>query len=390
MGRVLSSGQMRSVLMGLALLLAAAALVAYPAEALAGAREGLELCANVIVPSLFPFFVVSTLILDLGFAGAVGQVLSPLMRPLFHLKGVCASALVLGLVGGYPVGARTAIELYQSGQCSRTEAERMLAFCNNSGPAFIFGVVGAGVFGQSKIVLLLYGVHLLSSLLVGLLFRFYPERVEEHPAKQVIAARSKPFSTAFTGAVTGAMSSVLNISAFVLLFSIVTRLLTCSGALPALVRLLTAALAPLEVQSGWVAAWLTGLLELSGGIWALSELSSLSASVTLAGFMLGWAGLSIHCQTLSFLGGLGLSCRSYFLGKLLHGLISAALLQVFLRWMPLPVVGYLTAQAETLTLLEGRTALTAAVTVSFVLFGIFLLLTACFQWQRGKRYLKKL
>ena len=389
MGRLLSSRQVRSALSGLALLLAAAALVAYPLEALEGARAGLDLCANVIVPSLFPFFVLSALILDLGFAEALGRALSPLMRPLFRLDGVCASALVLGLVGGYPVGARTAMELYKNGRCSPAEAQRMLAFCNNSGPAFIFGAVGAGVFGQSRIGLLLYGVHLLSSLLVGLLFRFYPENSGGRRMAGSAAAPPKPLAAAFTGAVTGAMGGALHISAFVLLFSIVIRLLSCSGVLPALVTALTALLAPLEVEGIWIAAWLTGLLELSGGVWALSELSNLSVGMTLAAFMLGWAGPSVHCQTLSFLGGSGLSCRSYFLGKLLHGVISAALLQVFLHRMPLPAVVYLAEQTETLTLLERSSTLTAATTASFALFALFLFFSAYTQRKRGQSHLKK-
>ena len=389
MGRLLSGQRVRSALSGLALLLAATALVAYPLEALEGARAGLDLCASVIVPSLFPFFVLSALILDLGLAEALGQALSPLMRPLFRLDGVCASALALGLVGGYPVGARTAIELYKNGRCSRTEAERMLAFCNNSGPAFVFGAVGAGVFGQSRIGLLLYGVHLLSSLLVGLLFRFYPERSGGRRTVESATAPPKPLAAAFTGAVTGAMGSALHISAFVLLFSILIRLLRCSGVLPALVATLTTLLAPLKVEGVWIAAWLTGLLELSGGVWALSELNHLPVSMTLAAFMLGWAGLSVHCQTLSFLGGSGLSCRSYFLGKLLHGVISAAFLQVFLRRMPLPAGVSLAAQTETFTLLKGSSALTTAMTVSFALFALFLLFSACAQRKREQSHLKK-
>ena len=389
MGRLLSAERRRSALVGLGLLLAAAALVAYPVEALEAARAGLELCANVIVPSLFPFFVVATLILDLGLAHAVGWALAPMMRPLFRLNGTCTSALVLGLIGGYPVGARTAIELYEKGRCSRTEAERMLAFCNNSGPAFIFGVVGAGVFGRSGIGLLLYGVHVAASMLVGLLFRFYPEQGGGRQAVAAAVSAPSSLSAAFTKAVTGAMTSSLNISAFVLLFSIVIRLLTCSGFLPVLVGGLTRMLAPLEVQSGWIGAWVTGLLELSGGVWALAELGNLSASVTLAAFMLGWAGLSVHCQTLSFLGSFGLSCRSYFLGKLLHGIFSAVILQIFLRWIPLPVAGFPAAQVETLSLLEGSAALTAAVTASFVLFGFFLLFALCFQGQRRKNCLKE-
>jgi len=159
--------------------------------------------------------------------------------------------------------------------------------------------------------------------------------------------------------------------------------------LPALVTALTALLAPLEVEGIWISAWLTGLLELSGGVWALSELSNLSVGMTLASFMLGWAGLSVHCQTLSFLGGSGLSCRSYFLGKFLHGVISAALLQVFLHRMPLPAVVYLAEQTETLTLLERSSTLTAATTASFALFALFLFFSAYTQRKRGQSHLKK-
>jgi len=389
MGHFLSARRVRSTLAAVTLLLATTALVTYPRETLEGARAGLELCANVIVPSLFPFFVVAALVLDLGFAGAVGRTLAPVMRPLFRLSGVCASALVLGLVGGYPVGARTAIELYKSGQCSRSETERMLSFCNNSGPAFIFGAVGAGVFGRSQVGLLLYSVHVAASLLVGLLFRFYPERGGRTVAAAAAKAGPVSLSAAFTRAVTGAMSSALNISAFVLLFSIVIQLLTCSGVLPAAVEVLTRLLAPLEVESGWIGAGLAGLLELSVGVGSLAEFGSLSASVTLAAFMLGWAGLSVHCQTLSFLGGQGLSCRSYLLGKLLHGIFSAVLLRLSLWWVPLSVAGFPTVQAENFALLEGNAALTAAVVVSFALFGIFLFLSVCLQWRDGKNHLKK-
>ena len=140
----------RDGLLGLTLLICAAALVAAPKEAIAGAKDGLALCFNVIVPSLFPFFVLSSLVVDLGLAAYLGRAMEGLMRPLFRVSGSCAAAVALGFIGGYPVGARTALQLYQQGLCSKTEAERLLAFCNNSGPAFILGVVGAGVFGDGR------------------------------------------------------------------------------------------------------------------------------------------------------------------------------------------------------------------------------------------------
>ena len=166
MGRLMGKRQYRELLLALGLLCAALALVLWPGEAMGAMRDGLKLCGNVIVPSLFPFFVLSSLVVELGMSRYLGRMFQPVMAPLFRVNGACASALALGFVGGYPVGARTAISLYQNGQCSKTEAERLLAFCNNSGPAFIFGVVGAGVFGSGALGLLLYLVHMAASLLV--------------------------------------------------------------------------------------------------------------------------------------------------------------------------------------------------------------------------------
>ncbi len=184
MGRLVGKAQYRDILLGVGLLWATLALVLWPEQAMEAMRDGIKLCGNVILPSLFPFFVLSSLVVELGMSRYLGRLLEPVMAPLFYVNGNCAAALALGFVGGYPVGARTAIQIYENGQCSRTEAERMLAFCNNSGPAFILGVVGAGVFGNGMAGLLLYLTHLLASLCVGVLFRFYKPGDHPDPAGQ--------------------------------------------------------------------------------------------------------------------------------------------------------------------------------------------------------------
>ena len=153
MGRLFSRRKYRDLMLGLALLCAVLALMRWPQESMAAARDGLALCGNVIIPSLFPFFVLASLVVDLGLAAYLGRALEPVMRPLFHISGSCAAAVAMGFIGGYPVGARTALQLYQQGLCTKTEAERLLSFCNNSGPAFILGVVGAGVFGSGRVML---------------------------------------------------------------------------------------------------------------------------------------------------------------------------------------------------------------------------------------------
>ena len=203
MGRLMGKRRCRELLLTLGLLCAAVCLVAWPREAMAATGDGLKLCGNVILPSLFPFFVLSSLVVELGLSRYLGRLFQPVMAPLFRVNGACASAVALGFVGGYPVGARTAIQLYQSGQCSRTEAERLLAFCNNSGPAFILGVVGTGVFASSRVGVLLYLAHAAASCCVGLLFRFY----RSGPERRGTAARPQPqfraprLTAAFTGSI---------------------------------------------------------------------------------------------------------------------------------------------------------------------------------------------
>ncbi len=119
-------------------------------------RWGLTLCARSVIPALFPYFVVSGLFISLGFADGVGRRLEPLIRRLFGVGGAGASAFFLGLLGGYPVGGRTVGQLYRAGRLSKDEAERLLAFCNNAGPSFILGVVGAGCFGSLRTGIYLY------------------------------------------------------------------------------------------------------------------------------------------------------------------------------------------------------------------------------------------
>ena len=87
MSRLLSKERVRDLLLGLALLCATLALMLYPQPSMEAAKSGLALCYNVIIPSLFPFFVLSSLVVELGLAGYLGRLLEGLMRPLFHVSG---------------------------------------------------------------------------------------------------------------------------------------------------------------------------------------------------------------------------------------------------------------------------------------------------------------
>ncbi|MDR2671026.1 MAG: sporulation protein, partial [Oscillospiraceae bacterium] len=262
---------LREMITGVCLLCALVGFLSFPTQAADGAREGLALCLDVIVPSLFPFFVLSALLIELGLADCLGRALERVMRPVFNLPGVCGAAVALGFLGGYPVGARTAMALYGKGLCSRSETERLLSFCNNSGPAFIFGAVGAGLFTSGRAGLLLYLAHALASLTVGVLFRFY-RRGGEAPAARAPRRSDAPctrFPLAFVRSVSSSFRAVLGLCAFVVFFAVAVRMLFLFGVIPAAARGLGCLLAPFGLRADTAEQLITGLLEITSGLWRL-------------------------------------------------------------------------------------------------------------------------
>lgn len=296
------------------------------------------------------------------------------MYPLFRVGGACSGAFLLGILGGYPVGAKTAISLYEKGKVTKAEAERLLSFCNNSGPAFILGVVGAGIFASSAAGLLLYGAHVAASVLVGLIFRLYGDKAIGSAEKSSSYALPVSISETFTQSVKNAFSSTMNICAFVIFFTVVIRLLFLTGVITKLSLFLSWLLRDLGLQQELIESILTGLIEMTSGVWSLRDMaSSLGTRLSMAAFILGWAGLSVHCQVLSFIGSSGLSTRTYFFGKLLHGGFSAALIYILSRllYWDAPVSKYLATQVSTLAGLHFSQAFLVS-TVTALVAWVFL------------------
>ena len=163
--------------------------------AVKSALNGLNLWVSAVVPSLFPFFVASELISASGLAYLAGILLEPVMRPVFNVPGCSSLALALGMISGYPVGAKITSDLRKNNALTKTEAERLLAFTNNSGPIFITGAVGTGMLGSPSIGLFLLACHLLAGITVGLVFRFYKASANRHmPASASAAEKSRKSS----------------------------------------------------------------------------------------------------------------------------------------------------------------------------------------------------
>ncbi len=392
MSRILSRPKFRDGVFYLGVLLLLLALVLFPQEAVSAAKNGVELSINVILPSLFPFFVLSTLCVELGLLQHLGALLERLMYPLFRVSGSCAGAFLLGIVGGYPVGERTAIELYQNGQCTKTEAERLLSFCNNSGPAFILGVVGAGIFSSSTAGLWLYGTHVAASILVGLLFRFYGGKDIMKPHATMQQTNNRSLSEAFTYSVKSAFYGTLNICGFVIFFTVLIRMLFLTGVITKLAALIAWLLRDLGLRPEWVESLLSGAIEMTSGVWSLRDVAgTLGDRLCMAAFILGWAGLSVHCQVLSFIGSTGLSTRTYFFGKLLHGVFSAGILwclSTALGWRT-PVAAYLATQVEVIARLDFHRALSGSLVAALAVWIILILISLKSQQRNSRNHSRK-
>ena len=140
---------------------------------LTAVKSGINLWATSVVPSLFPFFVATELLMHTNIIYHIGNLLNRFMQPLFHVRGEGAFAFIMGIISGYPIGAKIATNFRKEQICTKEECERLLSFTNNSGPLFIIGSVGILLYRNTMIGLLLFITHLLASLSVGIIFRFW-------------------------------------------------------------------------------------------------------------------------------------------------------------------------------------------------------------------------
>lgn len=301
---------------------AALALLLLPQVTSAAATGALELCVSTLLPSLFPYFVLTELWVLLGAAESLGRAASPIMGPVFHLPGTAAPALLLGAIGGYPVGAQAVCRLYDQGALTREEAEQTLLFSNNAGPAFVLGVVGGGLFGSPGLGAALLAIHLTSAVLLGIWLRpaVRPQNRALRPSAPALSLQA-----ALPRAVRQAGVSFLSVCLFVLFFSVVGAILT--------------ALLPASVAGSGLYALGLGALELASGTVRLAALPWPGSWVfAAAALLLGFGGLCVQMQTQAILVRSGLSGRSFRRGKALQALLSAGLALLIAPLLPLPEV----------------------------------------------------
>lgn len=317
------------------------AMLIWPEQTYLGARQGLELWATVLVPSLLPFFIISDILFKIGIVQMFGVLLEPIMRPLFNLPGAASFVVAMGFTSGFPMGAVLTKRLCAEKQCTISEGERLVAFTNNASPLFILVAVAVGMFHHPFLGVILAISHYLSNNIIGIVLglcspRPTPQRKDPSPLGQrcrrtLMEAQKNcpPCGQLMSEAVKTGINNICLIGGFVVIFAIIVNLLKTTS-------LLTICAYPCKLF-----LFVTGLAEelataLATGFWEMTlGLNSVSlAEVTIrdqaiiASMLLGWSGLSIQAQVTGVLAGSGISPRLYYQSRILQGILGGLITYV--------------------------------------------------------------
>lgn len=260
------------------------------------AADAMTLCIQTVIPSLFVF-----IFLSLVLTGQLSGRRLPFLKwlgNLCHMAPGTESILLLGLLGGYPVGAQCIAHHHENGAVSRSEAQRLMAFCSNAGPSFILGA-GSVLFTNRSLPWALWGIHIASAIAVGMLL----------PGRQnYIIKSTNDTAISLPKALDKAVKIMAAICGWVIIFRVIIGFLQ---------RWILWIL-PAEVQ-----LCITGALELVNGFHEMGEIPGEGARFILASAFLGFGGLCVLMQTKAVAGSLGLGL--YLPGKCLQTLLSILL-----------------------------------------------------------------
>lgn len=288
--------------------------------------RGLRLCCTAVIPTLFPFMVLSELLVRTGGGELMGRALAAPMRALFGLSGAGSCAFLLGAVCGFPVGTRAAVMLYDRGLLERSEAERLISFCNYPSSAFMISATGAALWQNRQLGAAMYASVLAAGVIAGIISGIPARRAAKKegvvPTDMPHTVR-KPQPTALSDSVTAAATSTLNVCAYVAFFSCVVGCISH----------ILARISP----SRTVEAAIYSFFELTSGAAASAAVIPSRTGILMCTAAAGWSGLSVALQVFSV-------CSSserphprmtaYLVSKAVQAPLAAILMSILLRLFP--------------------------------------------------------
>ena len=284
-------------------------LLKFPENSADGVRNGIDLCLDVLVPTLYPFMIVTNIFINSGMVDRIPFAVRRIMNYLFRLPGECASVILFSMIGGLPVGARMIRKLYDKKIISMDQGQRMLYFCINPGPAFVISTVGHCMFASKEIGLLIYISLVASSLTVGIISRFLNDDNEIIQINNVDAYNKNVLQSS----VSEASKSIISVCSWVIAFSCITEIIE---------KLCV---------SDTTKVFLQCIIEMTNGC----RVSAEHFSVPVIAGVIGFSGLCAHFQIMDSIVAVKLRYKYFLAGRILNGSIAILYCSFLVKWFPI-------------------------------------------------------
>ena len=293
-----------------------AAMLIFPQAVFSGAEEGLLLWFQIIFPTLFPFLVVTSLLLSSGGLNLITRLFGGLFRRIFRVTQNGAFAVLAGFLCGYPMGAKVTADLLRAEKISDREARYLLSFCNNTSPVFIINFIVWKTFGDERLMLPTLLILIGSPVLMSFIFRrIYLKG--RHPFPEPSAAlkgkKTRFDFSVLDSCMMNSFEAIVKVGGYIILFSVLLSLLE---ELSGQNSILIAAAPALEVTNG--------ILLLSSSV---SDPGLRYAAVL---GLTSFGGLCSAAQTQCMLEGTGLSVIPYIIQKLTTAAAASLLSFIYL------------------------------------------------------------
>ncbi len=298
--------------------------LSFPNDIISSVTFSISIWKDKLIPTMFPFFMVANLLINYGFIELLESLLSNFMNKFFHLPGASSFVLIGSLISGFPSSSNYINELLINKKISEKDAEYLLKFNHFSNPLFVIGTIGVLLLNDKKIGLIILTVHILTNFIIAILFlpKNKPSLNENISLREGIKKmhkkrlNSNQFSEVLTNSIFKTFKTLL------LLLGIITTFL-----------ILTIIIKRIFNFNDISIAIISGLLEMTQGVTAISELSlAINIKASLITFFISFGGFSIHMQVMSILSNTNIKYFPYFIARLLHGLIASSIVYLILTF----------------------------------------------------------
>ncbi len=306
-----------------ALLVALSGLLTLSPALSASVLDGIGLWFACVLPSLFPFFIITACFSYLKITGRLCSRLSPLTARLFRVNGSVGYAFFMSIISGYPMGAKVVSDLRQNNVLSKSESVRAVALCSTSSPMFLISSVGTFMFNSVAFGACLFVCHALSAITVGLIFSFYKRNDTPTLHTNVIAPQK--MDNLLYETVYSAVISALVVGGMITLFYLITEILIATNLLCPLINALSLVTGNEQTAKGIV----LGALECTRGLKSVATVGANINSLCACALICGFGGLSVIMQSLVYLKKAKIKTAPFFIAKILMAVLSVLFVLIF-------------------------------------------------------------